>query len=182
MIHVEDRELLTRAAGGDRAAFDELMRRHEDRVFAICLRIMRDREGALDAVQETFITVFKKASQFRGESRFSTWLYRVAVNTCYDQLRRQKRRPTEALPEGYEPPDTRSDAALSSVELRPGLTTALASLSEEFRTTLVLADVEGLPIGEVAQILQVAEGTVKSRLHRARKELARILGNREAWG
>lgn len=182
MKDVADPDLLARAARGDRAAFDELMRRHEDRVFAVCLRIMRNRESTLDAVQETFLTFFRKADQFRGDSQFSTWLYRVAVNTCYDLLRRMKRRPADPLPEGYEPPDRRVDAALSSVELRPGLTTALASLSEEFRTTLVLADVEGLPIGEVAEILQVAQGTVKSRLHRARKELARILGNREAWG
>ena len=182
MKDLADPDLLTRAVGGDRAAFDELMRRHEDRVLAICLRIMRDRENALDAVQETFLTVFRKAGQFRGDSLFSTWLYRVAVNTCYDQLRRMKRRPSDPLPEGYEPPDRRVDSALSAVELRPDLTTALAALSEEFRTTLVLADVEGLPIGEVAAILQVAEGTVKSRLHRARKELAEILGNREAWG
>ncbi|MFO7292106.1 MAG: RNA polymerase sigma factor SigM [Actinomycetes bacterium] len=182
MKDLPDPDLLARAARGDRAAFDELMRRHEDRVFAICLRIVRDREVALDTVQDTFLTVFRKAGQFRGESQFSTWLYRVAVNTCYDHLRRRKRRPTEPLPEGFEPPDRHVDSALSSVELRPDLTTALASLSEEFRTTLVLADVEGFPIGEVARILDVAEGTVKSRLHRARKELARILGNREAWG
>lgn len=158
------------------------MRRHEDRVFAVCLRILRQREAALDAVQDTFLTVFRKADQFRGDSRFSTWLYRVAVNTCYDHLRRAKRRPADPLPETHDPPDRGSDDALGAVELRPGLTAALASLNEEYRATIVLADVEGLPLGEVAEILQVAEGTVKSRLHRGRRQLAEILGNPEAWG
>lgn len=158
------------------------MRRHEDRVFAICLRIMRRREAALDAVQDTFLTVFRKADQFRGDSRFSTWLYRVAVNTCYDHLRRAKRRPADPLPDTHDPPDTGADDRLAAVELRPGLTAALAELQEEYRAAIVLSDVEGLSVRQVAEILGVAEGTVKSRLHRGRRELAGVLGNREAWG
>jgi RNA polymerase sigma-70 factor (ECF subfamily) len=182
VIDLDDRDLIRRSSTGDRDAFDELMRRHEDRVFAICLRIMRRREAALDAVQDTFLTVFRKADQFRGDSRFSTWLYRVAVNTCYDHLRRLKRRPADPLPETHDPPDTSAADALGSVELRPGLTAALAALGEEYRAAIVLADVEGLPISDVAEILQIAEGTVKSRLHRGRRQLAQILGNPEAWG
>ncbi len=98
---VDDATLVTQVAAGDRQAFDELMRRHEDRVFSICLRIMRHREQALDATQDAFLTVFRKAAQFRGESTFSTWLYRVAVNTCYDHLRKAKRRPADPLPEQH---------------------------------------------------------------------------------
>lgn len=182
VIDLDDRDLLRQSSEGDRSAFDELMRRHEDRVFAVCLRILRHREAALDAVQDTFLTVFRKADQFRGDSRFSTWLYRVAVNTCYDHLRRARRRPADPLPETHDPPDSRVHDELAAVELRPGLTAALAGLADEFRAAVVLADVEGLPVAEVAEILQVAQGTVKSRLHRGRKELARILGNRETWG
>ncbi len=179
---VDDTALVTRVGGGDRQAFDELMRRHEDRVFAICLRIMRHREAALDAAQDTFLTVFRKADQFRGDSTFSTWLYRVAVNTCYDHLRKAKRRPAEPLPETHDPPDRSADDALESAEIRPDLVTALGQLNEEFRAAIVLVDVEGLAVGEVAQILEVAEGTVKSRLHRGRRQLAGILGNRQDWG
>ncbi|MFP3916077.1 MAG: RNA polymerase sigma factor [Actinomycetota bacterium] len=182
MIDVDDRDLLILSAGGDRRAFDELMRRHQDRVFAICLRIMRRREAALDATQDTFLTVFRKADQFRGDSRFTTWLYRVAVNTCYDQLRRAKRRRSDPLPETHDPPDSGADDRMAAVELRPGLTAALSHLKEEYRSAIVLADVEGLGLSEVAEILGIAEGTVKSRLHRGRSQLAEILGNREAWG
>lgn len=182
MIDVDDPELLTRSAQGDRRAFDELMRRHENRVFGICLRILRHREAALDAAQDTFITVFRKANQFRGDSQFSTWLYRVAVNTCYDQLRRTSRRRTDALPEGFDHPDARAEADIESVELRPDLTAALAGISEEFRAAIILVDVEGQSVRDTAKVLGVAEGTVKSRLHRGRRELARILGNPESWG
>lgn len=179
---VDDTRLVTQVAGGDRHAFDELMRRHEDRVFSICLRIMRHREQALDATQDAFLTVFRKADQFRGDSSFSTWLYRVAVNTCYDHLRKAKRRPADPLPEQHDPPDRSAGDALEAAELRGHLTGALANLSEEFRAAVVLADVEGLALSDVADILQVAEGTVKSRLFRARRQLAEILGNRQDWG
>ena len=95
--------MLERYLAGDVVAFDQIMAAHEDRVFAVCLRIMANRDAALDAAQETFITLFRKAGQFKGQSAFSTWLYRVAVNTCYDQLRKQKRRRTEQLPEDRTP-------------------------------------------------------------------------------
>ncbi|MCJ7779584.1 MAG: sigma-70 family RNA polymerase sigma factor, partial [Acidimicrobiia bacterium] len=87
----EDLELIRRYLEGDVSAFDELMRAHEDRVFAICLRMMRDRDAALDATQDVFLTVFRKADRYKEQAAFSTWLYRVAVNTCYDHLRRQQR-------------------------------------------------------------------------------------------
>ena len=153
------------------------MAAHEDRVFSVCLRIMSNRDAALDAVQETFLTVFRKAGQFKGESAFSTWIYRVAVNTCYDQLRKQNRQRTEALPEGREPPDPASESRLTSAELRPDIERALNTLPEEFRGAVVLSDVEGLPLQTVADVLDVPLGTVKSRLFRGRRLLAETLGN-----
>jgi RNA polymerase sigma-70 factor (ECF subfamily) len=173
----EDRQLVTAFLDGDHAAFDEIMTAHEGRVFSLCLRIMRQREAALDAVQETFITVFRKAHMYNGESAFSTWLYRVATNTCYDQLRKQKRRRTEAVPEGRDPADARSQDEFVAIELRPDLTVALANLPEEFRSAVVLSDVEGLPLGEVAVVLDIPIGTVKSRVFRGRKLLAKNLRN-----
>lgn len=177
VFNEDDGELLERVAKRDRRAFDELMMRHEDRVFAVCLRIMRHREAALDAVQDTFLTVFRKADQFRGDSAFSTWVYRIAVNTCYDHLRKAKRRQTEPLPEHHDPPDQAAADELDAIDLRPDLAGALAQISDEFRAAIVLVDVEGLPVAEAAAILDVAEGTVKSRLHRGRRQLAGILGN-----
>lgn len=172
-----DTALIERYLRGDVDAFNDLMRAHEDRVFAVCLRMLRDREAALDATQETFVTVFRKVDRFAGHSAFSTWLYRVAVNTCYDQARRSGRRATEPLPEGNDPADDHAQAALESAELRPDLEAALAGLPAEFRSAVVLCDAEGLSLQTVAEILGVPVGTVKSRVFRGRRLLAEVLGN-----
>ncbi|OFW52876.1 MAG: hypothetical protein A2V75_07810 [Actinobacteria bacterium RBG_16_70_17] len=172
-----DTALIERYLRGDVNAFNDLMRVHEDRVFAICLRMLRDREAALDATQETFITVFRKVDRFSGHSAFSTWLYRVAVNTCYDQARRRGRRPTEPLPQDGGPPDERTATALDSAELRPDLEAALARLPTEFRSAVVLCDAQGLSLQTAAEIMGVPVGTVKSRVFRGRRLLAEALGN-----
>lgn len=172
-----DEALLERYLAGDLRAFDLLMEAHERRVFAISLRILRNREEALDATQETFITVLRKAGSFEGRAAFSTWLYRIAVNTCYDQLRKKRRRPTTPLPEGYEPPDRSVNGRLEAAELRPAIEDALANLPEEFGSAVILADLEGLPLRKVSEILEVPMGTVKSRLFRGRRLLAAQLGN-----
>jgi RNA polymerase sigma-70 factor (ECF subfamily) len=173
----EDSRLVERFLEGNLQAFNELMAAHEDRVFGICLRVMRDRELALDAVQETFITVYRKAGKFTGESAFSTWLYRVATNTCYDQLRKIKRRAAGPLPDTTDPADPHSDAAFTAVELRPDLQRALETLGPEFHKAIVLADMEALPLQQVAEILGVPVGTIKSRVFRARRQLAAALRN-----
>lgn len=178
----EDRQLVDRFLDGDRQAFNELMQAHEDKVFGICLRIMRNREQALDAVQETFVTVFRKADKFTGESAFSTWLYRVATNTCYDQLRKIKRRAASPLPDATDPADPHTEAALTAIELRPDIQTALAALPPDFHTAIVLADMEGLPLQQVADVVGVPVGTIKSRVFRARRLLADSLRNQtDAW-
>ena len=172
-----DTALIERYLRGDVDAFNDLMRAHEDRVFAICLRMLRDRDAALDATQETFITVFRKVDRFAGHSAFSTWLYRVAVNTCYDQARRSGRRAAEPLPEGMDPADAAAQTALESAELRPDLEAALAALPAEFRSAVILCDAEGLSLQTAAEILGVPVGTVKSRVFRGRRLLAEALGN-----
>lgn len=172
-----DVALIDRYLTGDIDAFNELMDAHEDRVFAICLRMMRDREAALDATQDTFLTVFRKADRFKAKAAFSTWLYRVAVNTCYDHLRRKKRKQAGQLPESYDPEDVAAGDAFEAADVRPSIETALADLSDEFRSAVVLVDLQGLSVEQAADILEVPTGTVKSRLFRARKQLARKLGN-----
>lgn len=172
-----DEALAARTGEGDRDAFAELMRRHEEMVFAVCLRTMGDREAALDAAQETFVTVWRKADRFRGESAFTTWLYRVAVNTCYDLHRKAARRAADPLPETHDPVDVSAGDPFESAELRPAIEDAIASLPDEFRAAVVLSDVEGLPIAQIAEILEVPAGTVKSRVFRGRRHLAEILGN-----
>lgn len=172
-----DGRLAELVASGDREAFTELMKRHENMVFAVCLRMLADRDQALDAAQEVFVTLFRKAGKFRGESAFSTWLYRIAVNTCLDMLRKAKRRPADPLPERFDLPDEASDDGFRSVELRPDIEAALASIPAEFRAAVVLADAHGLSLAEVGDILGVPVGTVKSRVFRGRRLLADQLGN-----
>ena len=173
----EDVDLIRRFLAGDTAAFDDIMRAHEDRVFGICLRMLRDRNEALDATQETFLTVFRKADRYRAEAAFSTWLYRVAVNTCYDLLRRQKRRSADPLPQGHDPADDAAADELASVEIRPDIEDALARVQSEFRGAVVLVDLQGLSLETAAEILGVPIGTVKSRVYRGRRVLAEHLGN-----
>ncbi len=173
----EDRELIRRYLGGDVAAFDTLMSAHEDRVFAICLRMLRDRDAALDATQDVFLTLFRKADRYKEQAAFTTWLYRVTVNTCYDHLRRAKRKRTEPIPEHLDPHDPSSGDALTAIELRPSIEAALAGLAPEFRSAVVLVDLEGMSLEGAADGLGVPIGTVKSRLFRARRQLAQELGN-----
>lgn len=177
---VSDLELIDAARGGDRAAFDTLLRLHQDRVFAICLATIRDRELALDATQETFVKVFRKLDRFDGRSAFTTWLYRVTINTCYDVLRRSRRHATEPLPEHHDPPDPTAGDSFASADVRADISDALAALPDEFRAAVVLSDLEGLPLAEVAAVLDIPIGTVKSRVFRGRRLLADLLRNHRA--
>jgi RNA polymerase sigma-70 factor, ECF subfamily len=174
----KDAELLARVVDGDHEAFDRVMRAHQDRVFSVCLRTLGDREQALDATQETFLTVFRKAGQFQGNSALGTWIYRIAVNTCYDMLRKSKRRPSEPLPDHVDPTDPSAEELIESAALRPEIELALGYLSPDFRTAIVLSDLLGLSLPETAEILDIPIGTVKSRVFRGRRLLAEHLGNR----
>ena len=173
-----DDELVQAYLDGRRDAFVELARRHEDRIYALCYRLMGNRQDALDATQEVFIQLLRKLDRYESRAAFTTWLYRVASNVCYDLLRLRQRQPS--LSPGAEPPpieDPRADEGFSAVELRPELGRALADLSEEFRTVVVLHDIEQLRYSDIAEILDIPVGTVKSRLSRGRQELARTLRN-----
>ncbi len=139
--------------------------------------MMRDRDAALDATQDTFVTLFRKADRFRAESAFSTWLYRVTMNVCYDHLRRSARRRTEPLPETADPPDTAGEDPFSSADVRPDIEAALAEIAPEFRAAVVLVDLEGLSLEMASDALGIPIGTVKSRTYRGRRQLASLLGN-----
>ena len=177
MTAERDVALVERFVGGDDAAFEELMTLHEDRVFGICMRIMGNRDAAFDALQETFLTLYRKADRFKAEARFTTWLYRVTVNTCYDQLRKKKRHTTSSVPDGFDPADPHAGDEFLSVEMRPAVGEALAALPAEFRDAIVLFDLQDMALEDVAEILEVPVGTVKSRLYRGRRLLAEALGN-----
>ena len=170
-----DEQLLKSAAAGDQGAFTALMRRHEDRIFALALRMTGDRADALDATQDTFISAFKKAARFRGESQFSTWLYRVGINACNDLLRKRARTPrpsSDQMP--MEQPSSGSGVA-EGVTLRLDISRALAQLPDDYREAVALHDLGGVPYEEIAEMTGVAIGTVKSRISRGRKRLAVLL-------
>lgn len=166
-----DAELLRRHSAGDDHAFGELFRRHKDRMWAVALRTTRDPDVAADAVQDGFINAFRRADSFRGDSQVSTWLYRIVVNACLDRLRRIK--PTVDIAD-HDPAESRDHHR--SVEVRIDVQAALAQLPDSQRLALVLVDMQGLAVVEAAEILDVAEGTVKSRCSRGRAAMAEILG------
>ena len=177
-----DADDLRRFLAGDRRAFEGIVARNQNRVYAVCLRMLRDPDAAFDATQDAFVQALRTAPRFEGRALFSTWLYRVAINTCHDRLRRDRRRPTVSLdgaPGDGDPPrefaDPAAERAVESAAMRPDLQSALDALGPDFRATVVLCDIEGLDYAEAAAVLNVAVGTIKSRLSRARAELARRL-------
>lgn len=171
-----DLDLLRRGIEGDGEAFAKLMHRHEDRIFSLALRMMGDRADALDATQDAFVAAFRKGHTFDGDSAFSTWLYRVAINSCKDLLRKRARNPipTEEH-EGLEQPDVGSRDLDDTVILRLDLRKALEELSDEYRDAVVMHDLGGIPYEEIARTTGAALGTVKSRISRGRKQLGKIL-------
>jgi RNA polymerase sigma-70 factor (ECF subfamily) len=171
-----DEELVRRTVGGDTAAFGVLVQRHERRVYNLALRMTGREDDARDATQDAFLTALRKLSSFRGESAFTTWLHRVAVNACYDLLRKRSRSPLLDRDEvgAPEPPPQRDHA--DDVGLSVDVRRALLEIPEDYRVVMLLHDVHDLPYEEVASILGIPVGTVKSRLHRGRVALARIMG------
>jgi RNA polymerase sigma-70 factor (ECF subfamily) len=170
-----DEDLLRRFTKGEEAAFSELVRRHEDKIFALAYRITGDRAEALDATQETFISLFRRAGSFRGESAFATWLYRIGINAAYDALRR--RRPTlEMHADRDEELRSSSASAMEEVAgIRSDIAGALAQLPLEYREAVVMHDLGDIPYEEIATLTKVSLGTVKSRISRGRRRLAELL-------
>jgi RNA polymerase sigma-70 factor (ECF subfamily) len=180
-----DRELVDRWQAGDESAFALLIRRHERRVFGLLLRMLGNVQEAEDVAQETFLNLHRHGHRFRSQSRFSTFLYRVAVNAALNRRRSlgRRRARTEALERRQlagddlpsSPRDPEDSAAGAQVQAR--VQREVVSLPPHLRIPLVLFDIEGLSYSDVASVLQVAEGTVKSRIHRARQALRERLAD-----
>jgi RNA polymerase sigma-70 factor (ECF subfamily) len=175
-----DELLVRRFQEGSADAFEVLVKRHGTRVYNLCLRILGDADEAADVCQDTFLAALRKLSTFRGDSAFTTWLHRVAVNACYDSLRRKRRRPMlqvvrdedDERPETSLPAPDHADEVVFSVDVAR----ALQEVPEEFRVVLVMADVQDVPYDEIARVLEIPVGTVKSRVFRGRAALGRALG------
>lgn len=172
---LSDDELIARHSGGDQAAFGVLVARHRDRAWAVALRTLGDPTDAADAVQEAFLKAYRTIGAFRGDALFTTWLHRIVVNACLDHLRRARVRPTTPLDEGAAAVADPSDP-IGRAELGRDVVAALLRITPDQRAAIVLVDVEGYSVDEAADVLGVAVGTVKSRCHRGRAQLAEHLG------
>ena len=183
VIDDPDAPLVAAWKGGDDSAFEELVRRHEQRVFRLLMRMMGNRAEAEDVAQEAFLSLYRHGKRFRSEARFSTFVYRVAANAALNRRRTLGRTRArleklavrqaagDDLPQQPRDPE---DSTLGG-ELSQGVRAALETLSPSLRMPVILYDIEGLSYAEIASVLGVAEGTVKSRIHRARKALRQEL-------
>lgn len=183
----DEQALITAAQAGDRRALDRLLRDQQSRIYAVCRRIAGNDADALDATQEAMIAVVRGLPRFDGRSRFSTWVYRVATNACLDELRRRRRRPVVGLPEHdgmpIEQPDTSTPDPGDAVADRLLVDAALADLPEDFRAAVVLRDLCQLDYAEIADVLGIPPGTVRSRIARGRGHLAdQLSGNQTGTG
>jgi RNA polymerase sigma-70 factor (ECF subfamily) len=186
MSEPTDHDLLRAHVDGDPDAFGILFHRHRDRLWAVAMRTMGNREDAADGLQDGMVAAYRRAGTFRGDAAVTTWLHRVVVNACLDRLRAAKVRRTEALPDDLDEYRDRGSLVSATVEDPADLSvrderrrlvlTALDRLPAEQRAALVLVDMEGYPVAEAAAMLDCAVGTVKSRCSRARTRLAELLG------
>ncbi len=180
-----DADLISAHVHGDTDAFGVLFARHRDRLWAVALRTMGNPEDAADGLQDGLIAAYRRAGSYRGEAAVTTWLHRVVVNACLDRHRAAKVRRAEPLPDDLDDhgrgsmvtsvPVDPADQAVAD-ERRQQVLDALATLPPDQRAALVLVDMEGYPVAEVARMLGCAEGTVKSRCFRGRAQLADLLG------
>jgi RNA polymerase sigma-70 factor, ECF subfamily len=176
---LDDATLLHAHVDGDPDAFAVLVARHQDRMWSIALRIMRNPEDTADALQDAYIAAFRRAGTYRGEAQVTTWLHRVVVNACLDRLRLMRSRETEPLPENLDRwsriGTTLIKDPVEIKEQRSVVAAALGALNADQRAALVLVDMEGYSVEEAAEILGCPPGTIKSRCARGRARLLPLL-------
>jgi RNA polymerase sigma-70 factor (ECF subfamily) len=177
----DDRELVRRAQAEDKQAFEELVRRHQNRVFAVAGGILRRREDVEDIAQQVFVKAYFSLKRFDQRAAFSTWLYKITVNECWDLLRKKKVRPlvyesdlSEEQARQFDSPERHANPApdtSDTLEAREYVDHLLAGIDERDRTMLILKEVEGFAVEEIAQMLNLNSNTVKVRLFRARRRI-----------
>jgi RNA polymerase sigma-70 factor (ECF subfamily) len=177
-----DDDLVSRARAGDERALDDLLRRHQDRIHGVCRRLVGNEADALDATQEALISIVRGLPRFDGRSSFSTWAYRIATNAALDELRRRARRPVSSLDDarpGRREPVQPGPSVSQAVGDRLDVDAALAEVPLEFRAPVVLRDLCQLDYAEIAEVLDIPPGTVRSRISRGRAALAERLADPE---
>lgn len=187
---LSDEQLVALTVKGDVSAFNEIVDRWESRLYNFVYRYIGDAEEAKDITQESFVRAYSHLEGFRGQSKFSSWLYQIALNLCRSKLRRQQARPTVSIDDREEDnplwalPDERAapDEQTFEKERAVAVREALAQLPEAQRTVIILKEYNGLKFREIAEILDTPESTVKSRLYHGLENLARALGHLQAGG
>lgn len=185
----DDALLIRRAQKGNAQAFVDLMAPQEKKIYALCLRMLGNREDALDCAQEAMLRIWRALGSYRKQASFATWSYRIATNTCLDQLRKKKVRPSVSLDmlteAGFAPtdPNISPEAQSEATARKQALQEGISALKPDLRAALVLRDIQGFSYEEVADIVQAPLGTVKSRINRAREQLrANLYPDRELFG
>ena len=174
---------LKRAARGDEQAFETLIAPHLDVTYRLCLRMMGNEQDAADMAQEALVRAWRSLSTYKAQSRFSTWLYRIATNVCLDELRKRKNRQTESLQElkeaGFDPADEGDtpERAADRSETRRRLTAAIGCLTEEHRAALLLRDVHGLSYEEIAEVTGSTVGNAKVNYHISKTKIKEYFKN-----
>jgi len=180
--NARDRVLVEQARAGELDAFNQLVELYQGYLYSMTVRVVRDQDVAEEAVQEAFFSAYRNLDRFSGSS-FRAWLTRIAINAAHDILRKRKRRPSEPYPrwedESWQPPAPESEGpeqVSMAGQQRAAIARAMATITEDQRTAIVLYDVQGYDYGEIAAITSVSVGTVKSRIHRGRLALREVLG------
>lgn len=182
----DEKKLVQKCKKGDIESFELLIANHQKKIFNIAFRMLRNTEDASDIAQEVFLKAYKSISKFKETSSFSTWIYRIAVNTCIDEIRKRKKvvlysldstiqSEDGELPAQWEDEGPRPDTIVENREMKSAVKKAVESLSEDHKTIIVLRDMDGFSYEEISELLDCSLGTVKSRINRARKALKDIL-------
>jgi RNA polymerase sigma-70 factor (ECF subfamily) len=178
--------LIERSKNGDVSAFEMLIEAYQKKVFNLAYRIIGNYDDANDLAQEAFIRIFRSISGFRGQSSFSTWIYRITTNVCLDEIRKRKNKSVQYLDEDIQTDDGEMQRQIISddplpeeiaerKELRAAINDSLGELKEEYRIIITLRDIQGMSYEEIAKVLDCPTGTVKSRINRARQALKNVL-------
>lgn len=177
-VRPDDGELLDLAKAGDRAAFSELVRIHQDEVYTLAVRLVSDRDLAADVSQEAFVRAWRALPNFRGDAKFSTWIHRITVNVAWTQRRKQRKHRADSIDDAFTEPPSDSispERAAESAAVQGRLRAALQDLPVPIRAVVVLKDVYGWTHGEIAEHLDITVAAAKVRLHRGRKQLRQQL-------
>lgn len=169
---MEERILIEKCINKDEIAFESLIVKYESKIYNLCFYLLKNKEDALDASQEVCIKIYRAINKFKGDSKFSTWIYRITYNTCLDYIKKRKDELSfDEIISTENGIESKTEGIIESRELKLELKRCILKLNNDFKSVIILRDIEGLSYQEIAEVLSIEVGTVKSRLNRAREAL-----------